>query len=185
MDDMKLNRERILSALKRTGERLAETNPELDCVEILLIGGAAGILTGTLRPERTTQDCDVIEFVPKGVAVAVETAASDIAGALSLDANWLNGHADWFIDILPDGWQQRRHKIGRFGTLRVFAASRLDLIALKVYAHRDQDVEDLDDLKVMPHEAERVRKHLLECLNRGYTKQQIEPAIEFLDAYMA
>jgi hypothetical protein len=52
-------------------------------VEILLVGGAAGMVTGVLPPERTTVDCDVILYSPEQAWIAVEAAADEVAEGTS------------------------------------------------------------------------------------------------------
>ena len=142
------------------------------------------MVTGVFRPERTTRDCDMVEVLPEDLAAKVEEQGKRAAAELGLDEAWLNSQASWFTGVMLDGWKERRQFIGRFGALEVFAASRLDLIALKFYAHRDQDVDDLEDLAPTQEEARRVRRHLERCTQKGFSWPQIEPAIEFLEAYM-
>ncbi|MEX2212703.1 MAG: hypothetical protein WD768_01160 [Phycisphaeraceae bacterium] len=51
-------------ALARTGEILTASVPEGPPVEVLLVGAAAGILTGEFDPSRTTGDCDALRVEP-------------------------------------------------------------------------------------------------------------------------
>lgn len=182
MADRRLTQDQVLSCFEKTGAQLAMDNSELERIEVLLIGGAAGMLTGALRPERTTLDCDVIEFVPQEIANAVKDAAAKVSSAMGLAEDWLNDHATWYIDIMLEGWKARRRHVGVFGPLDVYAVDRIDLISLKVYANRPQDIEDLEDLKVTQDEAVQVRIHLMSRIDNGFTQNQILPAIEYLDA---
>lgn len=55
-------------ALKALGERVQYHAP----IELLLVGGAAGMLTGVLGHGRTTLDCDVMVSEPGEALVVIE-----------------------------------------------------------------------------------------------------------------
>jgi len=165
-------------ALKRLGD-LLEYHEE---IEILLVGGAAGMVTGVLPVSRTTTDCDVMVCVPEAALAAVELAAERVADEMSLAANWLNSHVQLRLDALPAGWKHRRIPVGDFGLLRVFAASRPDLIAMKVLAGRDQDIEDLETLRVRADDTEFVRTYLDGLNEKGTNQEQIDDARTLLDS---
>lgn len=129
-------------------------------VEVLLVGGAAGMLTGVLRPRRTTIDCDVMVSAPPGAIARLEEIARSVAPELGLAPTWLNGDANLVQWKLPEGWRERRVPVLSSARLRVFAVGRADFIALKALAGRDQDIEDLRALKVTAEEASFVRAHL-------------------------
>ena len=93
---MKLKSNDILDALNATAEHM-EWNG--DPVEILLIGGAGAMLTGMLRSERVTQDCDVIDYQPQDGQQAVLAAAAKVAAKKGLPEKWLNSKA-MGLDIL-------------------------------------------------------------------------------------
>src|SRR5205085_4507326 len=112
-------------------------------VEILIVGGAAGVLTGELPAAWTTADVDVIHYRLPQDREDVLIAAADAGRELSLPANWLSEDAGLYAWTLPDGWETRRVRIDAFGRLHVHAASRLDLIAMKFTAHRERDLEHL------------------------------------------
>jgi hypothetical protein len=149
-------------------------------VELLLVGGAAGMLTGLLPPARTTTDCDVIASVPEDAMGAVELAAAQVAGELGLSETWLNSEVQLRRDALPDGWQTRRIVIGAWGQLRVFAVSRIDLIAMKVLAGRAQDIEDLRSMKPRADDVEFVRRYLDSLPAKGTRLHEIAEARELL-----
>jgi hypothetical protein len=138
------------------------------------------MIASLLPPERTTVDGDVMVYAPVRDAPAVELAADEVAPELGLTRNWLNSDAQIRRDTLPDGWQQRRIYVGTYGRLHVYAASRVDLIAMKVLAGRPQDVEDLQQMKVEGHEADFVRRQLATMKDEGTDPQQIEEAYELL-----
>jgi hypothetical protein len=85
-------------------------------------------------------------------------------------------------EALDSGWQSRRVLIGQFGRLRVFAASRVDLIAMKVLAGRAQDLQDLAAMRVRADDKAFVRRYLDELSAGGTNEQEIADARALLDA---
>jgi hypothetical protein len=166
----------VEQALSRLGERFSYHTE----VELLLVGGAAGMLTGLLPPLRTTIDCDVMASVPEDAMGAVEHAAARIAAELGLAETWLNSDVQLRRDALPDGWEIRRILIGNWGQLRVFAVSRIDLIAMKVLAGRAQDIEDLRSMKPRADDVEFVRRYLDSLPAKGTRLHEIAEARELL-----
>ena len=167
----------VLKALKMVGELLDWPGQ----VEILLIGGAAGMVTGALKPDRTTGDCDVADYSPSGAASAVEQAAQAVAAKLKLPPKWFNDQARQ-LNVLPDGWRSRRQRIATYGKLTVYAASRLDLLAMKVFAHRLPDRHDIAAMHITRLEIEFVRKYLnmLKVPSRKADLDQVAAAEEYL-----
>ena len=150
-------------------------------VDILIVGGAAIAMTcGEVG--HTTLDCDVMVYQPKKAGFAVEQAAQTIAPELGLPENWLNSQVQLRSDTLPDGWRDRRQPIGVYGQLRVFAASRLDLIAMKIVAGRPQDLQDLSRLDITTEDADFVRGYLQQLPEKGTPLDQIEEALDRLTA---
>lgn len=86
------------------------------------------------------------------------------------------------MDALPDGWQQRKIMVGQFTRLRVSAVSRPDLIAMKVLAGRDQDIEDLTALSVRRDDATFVQSYLHSLRTKGTDPAQIDRALELLES---
>jgi len=168
----------VQEALKRLGTALDVPGD----VEILLVGGAAAMLTGVLPPSRTTTDCDVINYEPKQAMARVETAAERVAGELDLSPNWLNSDVQLRADTLPDGWEERRIHVGTYGRLSVWAASRPDLIAMKVVAGRDQDIEDLVAMRVRRDEIPFIETYLSRLGSKGTSPEQIREAKALLEA---
>ncbi|NLW88078.1 MAG: hypothetical protein GXY38_14540 [Planctomycetes bacterium] len=167
----------MLEALKMVGNLL---DWPLE-VEILLIGGAAGMLIGVLRPDRTTGDCDVADFAPSAAAAAVEQAAQMAATKMKLPPTWFNDQIRQ-LNVLPDGWRSRRQHIATYGKLKIYAACRLDLLAMKVFAHRAPDREDIAEMRITPDEVAFVRKYLnmLRTPCRKADLDQVASAQEYL-----
>lgn len=159
---MTFGRDNILRALALVGEQLCADS----MVEITIVGGAAGLLTGHLSPAVVTGDVDAILFKPPGEIEAVLEAAGVVGRALSLPPFWLNNDAGLFRSSLPAGWEDRRLPIGTFGRLQVYAISRIDLMVTKFVAHRPADREHIQDMKPTVDELAAVRQHL-DDLGRG------------------
>ena len=151
-----LDQATIRSALAATGRHLRLDRD----VEILLVGGAAGVLTGLLPAAWTTADVDTIHCHLARDRDAVLDAAADAGRELALPPAWLNDWSGLYVWTLPPGWQSRRVLVGTFGRLHVFAVGRQDLIALKFIAHRERDLEHLRLLIVTPAERDAVRTYL-------------------------
>ncbi len=171
----------IESALIRLGDAL----PDDLRAEILLVGGAAAMLTGLLPASRTTIDCDVMHCRPEGQLREIERVAEAIAPDLGLPERWLNSDVRLRADALPDGWSERKVYIGCYGPLVVHAISRPDFIAMKVLAGRPQDLDDLGHLGVRPDEYEFVRSYLSTLPPKGTSQEQIGDALALLDALEA
>jgi hypothetical protein len=152
-------------------------------VEILLIGGAAGMLTGQFAAARTTTDCDVINAVPKESQQTVLSAAAQIATQRQLPETWLNFQA-MQLDILPDGWHTRKVHIATFGPLSIFALSRKDLLATKFYAGHVRDREDIQAIAPTGEELVFVRAYLnmLRVPARHADLDNVQRALLYLDA---
>lgn len=151
-----LSPDTIRLALRRVGERLG-AGPD---IEILIVGGAAGLLTGQLPGYMTTGDVDVMQVRPPDDAELLE-AAGEVGRELSLPPYWFNrDDVGLFRNTLPGGWEVRQVHVGAFGRLRVYAVHRLDLISMKFMAHRTADREHLNELQVTPDELDFVDRYL-------------------------
>jgi hypothetical protein len=178
---MRLQTSDILKILKATADNL---HWDGENIEILLIGGAAGMLTGQLSAHRVTQDCDVMNFRPQEAQNAVLDAAEQTAKTEGLPEQWLSTQAMDTLVILPNGWHARRIHIETFGKLSIYAVSRLDLLAMKFYANRPQDRQDIIEMKPSPEEIEYVRKYLdmLRVPSRQADLDQVVSAFKLVDA---
>lgn len=176
---MELDSKKILENLNDLSDRLHWDSP----IEILLIGGAAGMLTGQLSPRRVTLDCDIMHYAPEQAQDPVLKAAHQVAAKQGLPENWLNFQA-MQMNVLPDGWQSRQILVAEFGQLKVYAVSRLDLLAMKFYANRPQDREDILHMKPTPEELDYIRKYLnmLRLPSRQADLDQVVSALQLVDA---
>jgi hypothetical protein len=104
---------------------------------------------------------------------------------MGLSPKWLNSDVQMRRDVLPDGWERRKMLVGVFGRLRVFAASRPDLIAMKVLAGRDQDIDDLQAMRIRSDEVESVTGYLDSLESKGTTREQIDDARTLLGSLEA
>jgi hypothetical protein len=181
----KLGNSMILKAFSALGARCTPDHE----IEILLVGGAAGLLIRALPAAWTTADVDLLHVSAAEDRDAVLEAAADVARQLSLPNDWLNDWSSLFSWTLPDQWQKRRLHVGTFGRLIFYAASRLDLIAMKFMAHRPQDLEHLEQMKVRSDDLDFVRIYL-DALARLYREgrdsekaRQIEMARQYVDGW--
>jgi hypothetical protein len=108
----------IRHALELLGERL---NLNRD-VEIVLVGGAAGVLTGELPGAWTTADVDLIRCWRSEARDAVLAAAGEVGRELSLPPSWLSEDVGLYAWTLPKGWEHRRVMVAAHRRLRVYAA---------------------------------------------------------------
>lgn len=176
---MVLNDNVIRIALAKLGQRL-HLNRD---VEVVLVGGAAGVLSGLLPPAWTTADVDVIRCRLPEDRDEVLRAAAEVGRELSLPPSWLSEDVGLFAWTLPDDWESRRVAIGRFGRLHVYAAGRLDLLAMKFVAHRERDMEHLAQMKVTQEDLAFVRRYLDELSLRTNEAGRIEMARRYVDAW--
>jgi hypothetical protein len=149
-------------------------------VEVLMVGGAAGMLTGLLPRDRVTVDCDVIKYVPQDAWVQIELLAEKIGRERGLPDNWFNSDISSREDLIPNGWRDRRVWIDQGEYLSVWSISRVDLIAMKFFAHRPQDLEDLDSLGVTEDDVEFVRMYLAALPAKGTPSEPVAEATEVL-----
>lgn len=124
--------------------------------EVVVIGGAAAILRGWLA--RATVDIDVAASTPP--LAAFRRRIAEIAEPRGLPEGWLNDGAKAFARVLPPGYSERLEPVGIFGGLTVRTISRRDLVLMKLFAMRAEDVQDLRELAPTREELEFVRGEL-------------------------
>lgn len=141
------------------------------------------MLTAVLARDRVTVDCDIIHYYPDTSYVAVESLAKAIGQERGLPEMWFNSSISLRTDLIPDRWQDRRILIERGDFLSVDAISRVDLIAMKFFARRPQDLEDLDSLRVRTDDIEFVWSYLLALPAKGTPQSEIDEAAEIVRAW--
>jgi hypothetical protein len=146
-----VDRTEIVEALQDLGNRL--NTP----VEITLAGGCALILVHGLT--RVTADLDTIDSRPP-IDSVFRMAIEQTACHRDLPTSWLNDGVKGFIDVLPPGFRQRRVLFGTYGSLVVYVLGRKDLILMKFYAMRAEDLQDLRELAPTSEEIAFVRNSL-------------------------
>ncbi|MBC8180351.1 hypothetical protein H8E88_04425 [candidate division KSB1 bacterium] len=109
--------------------------------DIILIGGAAMILY--FGAKRTTRDIDVL--ILRGGASELRKAVKKVAEEHELPKDWLNDAAKGFAGILKSDFYHRLIPLEyTFENIRLYVLGRAELIALKIIALREQDLEDLE-----------------------------------------
>ena len=147
---------------------------------MVLIGGAAGVLSGALPASRTTVDCDVLEVSPPEVFDLCRYHADEVARRFQIAPQWLDASAHALAHLMLPGWRDRLVAVGTFGSLQVLAVSRLDLIALKAIAGRAEDLEDLHSLAVTNAEADQLLQLFPSIQAHGISPHAYASALEIL-----
>jgi hypothetical protein len=132
-------------------------------VRILLIGGAYMVLLA--KATRSTKDIDIFWLDEDGLQRAyapLRESVQVIKQKHDLDANWLNYLAQMLLYdevIVPDGkpWK-------RFGPLHVYAPASEYILALKITAGRQKDLDDCAIL--LPNTKIRTRQQAQRLLGR-------------------
>ena len=131
-----LDRAKVLAALTRLGEHLAERGLTAD---VYVVGGAAMSIAYDSR--RFTRDVDAV-FVP---AAEVRREAVAVANELGLGVDWLNDAVKGYIP----GTDPAALPVFEHPGLRVTAASARHLLGMKLLAARsDVDRDDIHTLAV-------------------------------------
>jgi len=129
-----LTRDQVLGLLREVGEYLLGRGSE---ATIYVVGGAAMALVFDSR--RVTRDVDA---AIRSDSDAVREAVAVVAERHDLDPDWLNTRAAAFMTNEPDDDATELTVPG----LRVLLASPEHLIAMKLRAMRDRDLDDLETL---------------------------------------
>jgi hypothetical protein len=176
MSNHDLSPQQIRAALAHLGSLL----PPAPMAEMVIIGGAAGVLSGALPASRTTVDCDVLQVFPPEIFDLCRYHAEEVAQRFQIAPQWLDASAHALTHLMLPGWRDRLVTIDTFGSLKVRAVGRLDLIALKVIAGRAEDLEDLDSLTITHAEAEQLLELFPAIQARGISPQTYAAALEVL-----
>ena len=105
----------------------------------MAVGGTSLLLLGLI--DRPTRDLDVVATVEAGryhalpdLPSPLAEAVRDVGEVMGIGPNWLNSGPAGLLDFgLPEGFAERA-EIRSYGALTLHVASRVDQIALKLYA---------------------------------------------------
>jgi len=128
-----LDRAGIEEAFRRLGERLAKRGVVAD---LYVFGGAMALAYDS---RRATRDVDAL-FKPHGIVLEEALA---VAAELGLPRWWLNEQASTYV---APGGDPAASRVFDHPGLRVFAASPEHLLAMKAFAARPRDAEDIRQL---------------------------------------
>jgi predicted nucleotidyltransferase len=133
-DDGLLGRAELEQAFTALGDRLVRRGVVAD---LFVVGGAAMALA--YDANRVTRDVDAT-FVPHGVVVE---EARNVAEAMGLPSWWLNEQASAYVSTQKD---DGRREVFDHPGIRVMAASAEHVFAMKAFAARSRDEDDLRTL---------------------------------------
>ena len=126
-----LDRAQLERAFTALGERLVRRGVVAD---VFVVGGAAMALA--YDATRVTRDVDSL-FVPHGIVLE---EARNVAKDLGMPPWWLNEQASVYISGKDDPGKRR---VFDHPGLRVTAASPRHIFAMKAFAARTRDIDDL------------------------------------------
>ncbi|MEV7630611.1 DUF6036 family nucleotidyltransferase [Actinoplanes sp. NPDC089786] len=130
-DDGLLGRAELERALSALGDRLFRRGVVAD---LFIVGGAAMALA--YDANRVTRDVDAT-FVPHGVVLE---EARNVADAMGLPPWWLNEQASAYVSTQND---TGKREVFDHPGIRVMAASPEHVFAMKAFAARGRDEDDL------------------------------------------
>ncbi len=142
--------EDIEKYLSQLGQELLKRGIE-EPIHLLLIGGAYMLLL--TNTSRNTDDIDIFWLEEEeGFQRALrplQEGVTAVAEANQIDPNWLNYMTQllmYDLVIVPDGnlWKA-------FGPLHIYTPPQEYILALKIFAGRDKDIEDC---KILLHQVE-------------------------------
>jgi predicted nucleotidyltransferase len=133
-DGALLGRAELERAFAALGDRLVQRGVVAD---LFIVGGAAMALA--YDADRVTRDVDAT-FVPHGVVLA---EARNVAEAMGLPPWWLNEQAGSYVSAQHDAGKR---EVFDHPGIRVMAASPEHVFAMKAFAARSRDEEDLRTL---------------------------------------
>ncbi|WP_051809200.1 DUF6036 family nucleotidyltransferase [Actinoplanes subtropicus] len=130
-EDGLLGRAELERAFAALGDRLVRRGVVAD---LFVVGGAAMALA--YDAQRVTRDVDAT-FVPHGVVLE---EARNVAEAMGLPPWWLNEQASSYVSAQHDAGKR---EVFDHPGIRVMAASPEHVFAMKAFAARTRDEEDL------------------------------------------
>lgn len=133
-DDGLMGRAELESAFAALGDRLVRRGVVAD---LFIVGGAAMALA--YDADRVTRDVDAT-FVPHGVVLE---EARNVAQAMGLPPWWLNEQASAYVSNKHD---PGKREVFDHPGIRVMAASPEHVFAMKAFAARGRDEDDLRSL---------------------------------------
>ena len=133
-DDGLLGRAELERAFAALGDRLVRRGVVAD---LFIVGGAAMALA--YDAERVTRDVDAT-FIPHGVVLE---EARNVANAMGLPPWWLNEQASTYVSAQHDAGKR---EVFDHPGIRVMAASPEHVFAMKAFAARSRDEDDLRTL---------------------------------------
>lgn len=132
-----LDRAAIQRAFEGIEEHLAKRGLR---AHIYIVGGAALMLAH--RRSRSTMDVDALSIDHRDAVLA---AARSVAQEQGLHDNWLNDEVRW-IQVLPTQPDERAYVFFDSPHLVVIGASAAHVLAMRVRAARERDLEDIKSL---------------------------------------
>lgn len=130
-DDGLLGRAELERAFSTLGDRLVRRGVVAD---LFIVGGAAMALA--YDADRVTRDVDAT-FLPHGIVLE---KARNVAEAMGLPPWWLNDQASAYVSNQYDAGKR---EVFDHPGIRVMAASPEHVFAMKVFASRGRDEDDL------------------------------------------
>ena len=134
-DDVLLGRAELERAFAALGDRLVRRGVVAD---LFIVGGAAMALA--YDANRVTRDVDAT-FVPHGVVLE---EARNVAQVMGLPPWWLNEQASAYVSTQHD---EGKREVFDHPGIRVMAASPEHVFAMKAFAARSRDEDDLRALR--------------------------------------
>jgi predicted nucleotidyltransferase len=130
-DDGLLGRAELERAFSALGDRLVRRGVVAD---LFIVGGAAMALA--YDADRVTRDVDAT-FLPHGIVLE---EARNVAEAMGLPPWWLNDQASAYVSNQDDAGKR---EVFDHPGIRVMAASPEHVFAMKAFASRGRDEDDL------------------------------------------
>ena len=120
--------EDLFSLLRDLGRRVHQPSS-------ITVGGSLALIVEDLI-SRTTNDIDVVNELPQ-VIRQEHVLIDELAQRYRLRLAHFQSH------YLPDGYEQRVHSLGRFGSITAFRVDPLDVLTGKLFSARTKDLDDV------------------------------------------